>query len=166
MKSFVRACCLIIVVGLVVSCAVVQSAPKGTDLTLTSLKVVAAKAIVEGSPFLFEFKIKNIGTEPLPEVQTAVKAIVPRIVVYQGDIPFAVSQPIPAMKAGEEITLQTEILNKDPKAQAAQLSLAKAGDYTFTAIIDPSGFISEVSKENNQKNLTLKVAPKPQEAKK
>lgn len=169
MNTVVRICCLIAVISLVASCAAQKPAPQiqGADLVITALKIVAAKTYpAEGAPFTFEFTIKNIGTEATAEVKTTSKAIAPRIIVYRGKEMFATSQVIPVVKAGEEITLQTEILNKDPKAQAAKLSLAKAGDYTVTATIDPSGLITEASKANNSKSLAFMVAPKPPQAKK
>lgn len=170
MKKLVSVCCLLVVVALAVSCAAPQqaAAPQGPDLVITSIKVVTEKVYpAEGKPFSFEFKVKNIGTQDLAEVKTAVKMIVPRIVVYQGKNTFAVSQAIPAIKAGEEVTLQAEALNKETLApEAAKLTLAKAGDYTMNAVLDPAGYIQEASKDNNKKSISFMVAPKPPEAKK
>jgi hypothetical protein len=151
---------------LVASCAAMKPKPKGADLVIQEIKVVPEK-IVEGAKFDLQFVVKNVGTDAVGEIKTPSRLLVPRVVVYNGANLFAVSQPIPALKAGEAATLNVEVLNKDTLAgQAGQVTLAKAGEYTLTATLDPRGFIAEVSKDNNQGSVKITVEPKPAEEKK
>lgn len=159
---------LVMVMALVVvSCATVKPAPKGADLVITNIKMVADEKILEGSPFAFEFTVKNQGTDATPAVEDPNSFSLPRIMVYIGDETLAMSQPISAIKAGEEVVLKTEIFkNGSFPAVEGKVSIGKAGDYKLTAIIDPAGYLEEVSKDNNTAEVKVKIEPKPKEEKK
>lgn len=168
MKKIVSASLVLIVIFLAASCASVKTeqaqapAAQGVDLVLTGFKVVADKVFPsEGAGFAFEFKVKNIGTAAVPDMKDANVLSLPRVMVYLKNDMFAMSQPIPAMKPGEEVTLTTEVMKDGVFPPVpGKVSLPKAGDYSFTATIDPAGFIQETSTANNSMSTSTSVAPK------
>ena len=167
MKNIVSVCLVVVIAVAVASCATIQPAPQGVDLVIKEIKVVADGEILEGSPLAFEFTVKNQGTEAVPEAADVNPFMVPRVMVYLGDETIAMSAPIPALQAGEETVLQTEVFkNGTFPSVVGTISISKAGDYALTAMLDPADYINEVSKDNNSTSVNVAVAPKPKEEKK